>query len=350
LGLDQPLRLPRGRAIALNAGSSSLKAALFADREEVARRETALHGDPIAAIDRAVGEVLDEFATTPPNVVVHRIVHGGPQLHAPTTLDDAVVEQLSAATALAPLHQPVGLAVVAAARKRLPTVRHMACFDTDFGWELPALSARLPIPERYAQRGLRRYGFHGLSYEYLLRTYSRTLGSRAVIAHLGSGSSAVAVRDGRPVDTSMALTPLGGVVMSTRSGDLDPGVVCAMARADGNIDATEHALAYESGLRALSGTTGDLAELVRVASSDDAARLAVDAYVASVAKVVAGFVTVLGGLDSMLFTGGVGVHNATVRSAIVERLGALNLTFEAHFVPTDEERMMAWHALHALAF
>jgi acetate kinase len=232
----------------------------------------------------------------------------------------------------------------------LPTVRHMACFDTDFGWALPALSARLPIPERYAQRGLRRYGFHGLSYEYLLRTYSRTLGSRAVIAHLGSGSSVVAVRDGKPVDTSMALTPLGGVVMSTRSGDLDPGVVCAMARADGNIDATEYALAYGSGLRALSGTTGDLADLVRVASSDDAARLAVEAYVVSVAKVVAGFITVLGGLDSMLFTGGVGVHNATVRSAIIERLGALHLTFEAHFVPTDEERMMAWHALHALSF
>lgn len=347
--MDEPLRLPRGRAIALNAGSSSLKAALFGDRRELARREMPLEvGDP-GSIASAVGEIIDQFGDEQPNVVVHRVVHGGAQLHSPTEISDAVLAELREATALAPLHQPIGLAVIQAARAQLPKVRQVACFDTAFCWSLPPLAARLPIPNQYAQRGLRRYGFHGLSYEYITRSFVGALGERAVVAHLGSGSSLVALHDGAPVDTTMAATPLGGVVMSTRSGDLDPGAVCALTRMIGDVDRTEHMLAFESGLLALSGSTGDLAKLVDNVA-DEGARLAVDAYVVSVAKAVAGFATVLGGLDTLVFTGGVGVHNAVVRAAVVERLSAVGLRFDARFVATNEERMMAWHALHTLSF
>ncbi len=348
--MDEPLRLPRGRAVALNAGSSSLKAALFGDRRELARREMALDAAQPESVTRAVDAILDEFGDEEPNVVVHRVVHGGAELHSPTEIDDAVLEKLHAATALAPLHQPIGLAVIAAARARLPKVHHVACFDTDFCWSLPTLAARLPIPHQYAQRGLRRYGFHGLSYEYITRSFAAVLGPRAVIAHLGNGSSLVALRDRAPVDTTMAATPLGGVVMSTRTGDLDPGAVSALTRMIGDVDRTEHTLAFESGLLALSGSTGDLAELVPRVTDDEGARLAVDAYVVSVAKAVAGFATVLGGLDTVVFTGGVGVHNVFVRSAVVERLVAIGLRFDARFVGTNEERMMAWHALHKLSF
>jgi acetate kinase len=348
--VDEPLRLPRGRAIALNAGSSSLKAALFADRSEIWRREAPIHPDDPESVERAVAELLDAFGDEVPNVVGHRVVHGGAQLHAPTEITDSVIAELEAATALAPLHQPIGVAVIRAARARLPKVHQVACFDTDFCWSLPLVASRLPIPTRFADRGIRRYGFHGLSYEYITRSFAGLLGARSVVAHLGSGSSLVALRHGVPLDTTMATTPLGGVVMSTRSGDLDPGAVCAIARVDGDIDATEHALAFESGLLALSGTSGDLAELVERVDNDDGARLAVDAYVASVAKTVAGFATVLGGLDTLVFTGGVGVHNAFVRTAVVERLVPLGLKFDARFVATNEERMIAWHALHTMSF
>jgi acetate kinase len=348
--VDEPLRLPRGRAIALNAGSSSLKAALFADRNEIWRRSSALRPDEPESVERAVTELLDEFGEEAPSVVAHRVVHGGAQLHEPTEITDAVVAELEAATVLAPLHQPIGLAVIRAARARLPKVHQVACFDTAFCWSLPLVASRLPIPERYARQGVRRYGFHGLSYEYITRSYGRLLGGRAVVAHLGNGSSLVALRHGVPVDTTMATTPLGGVVMSTRSGDLDPGAVCAIARVAGDVDAAEHALAFESGLLALAGSTGDLAQLVERVDDDAAARLAVDAFVISVAKTVAGFATVLGGLDTLVFTGGVGVHNGFVRAAVVERVAALGLKFDARFVETNEERMMAWHALHTMSF
>ncbi len=348
--MDEPLRLPRGRAVALNAGSSSLKAALFADRQELARREQPLQASEPESVTRAVREILDEFGDEEPNVVVYRVVHGGAQLHAPTEITDAVLAELEAATVLAPLHQPIGLAVIAAARAQLPKVHHVACFDTDFCWSLPAVAARLPIPDQYARQGLRRYGFHGLSYEYITRSYASALGARAVVAHLGSGSSLVALRDGVPVDTTMATTPLGGVVMSTRSGDLDPGAVCALARMIGDVDRTEHALAFDSGLLALSGSSGDLRQLVEHIETDENARLAVDAFVISVAKTVAGFATLLAGLDTLVFTGGVGVNNAFVRTAVVERLSAIGLHFNARFVATNEERMMAWHALHTLSF
>ena len=344
--MGEPLRLPAGRALCLNAGSSSLKAATFADRVERGRRNVAVHSGEPAALGRAVDEVLANVDASAIDVVGHRVVHGGPALHNPTVIDDSIVEQLDAATALAPLHQPASLSVIAAARARLPDARHVACFDTDFHWRMPDIAARLPIPDEYAESGIRRYGFHGLSYEYVVRTLGTGLCDRAIVAHLGSGSSMVALDHGVPVETTMGLTPGGGLVMSTRSGDLDPGVVFALLHfGHGDSAHVGRVLEERSGLLALSGTSGDLAVLVEAAAADRRARLAVDAYVRSAAQHAAALSVSLGGLDQIVFTGGVGTHNERVRAAIIERLTSLGLTFETSAVPTDEERMIAYHAL-----
>ena len=210
-------------------------------------------------------------------------------------------------------------------QRRLPDVPGVACFDTAFHRRLPEAAQRLPLPERYWDVGVRRYGFHGLSYEYIVGHYGDRLGSRTVIAHLGSGASLVAVRDGEPVDTSMSLTPGGGVVMATRSGELDPGVVLHLLHLESDPDEVGRVLEHESGMLGLSGSTGDVRTLLDRMERDDRAAQAIDAFVVSVAKYVAAFTTVLGGLDTLVFTGGIGAGSAEVRSAIAGRLAHLGV-------------------------
>ena len=344
--MDAPLTLPGGRALCLNSGSSSLKAATFVDGAETGRRNVAVPAGAPEALAHAVDEVLQDLDSSALDVVGHRVVHGGAHLHLPTIIDDAVIDEMHAATALAPLHQPAALAVIAATRARLANVRQVACFDTDFHWRLPEISTRLPIPDEYAEAGIRRYGFHGLSYEYVVRSLGTDLSARAIVAHLGNGSSMVALRDGVPVNTTMGLTPGGGLVMSTRSGDVDPGVAFALARlVHDDTEAAARMLEERSGLIALSGTSGDLAHLVATSRAESRARFAVESYVRSAARHAAALLVDLHGLDQLVFTGGVGTHNEVVCAGITAALVFSGLDFDVRIVPTDEERMIAYHAL-----
>jgi acetate kinase len=313
-------------ALCMNAGSSSLKAALFrADDGVVERRSLPLTGQeelPVV-VDQAVDGLIG--AGPCPDVIGHRVVHGGADFSGPVKIDDAVVARLRALVPLAPLHQPAAIAVIEQLRDRMPDVPHVACFDTAFHRRLPELAQRLPLPERYWDAGVRRYGFHGLSYEYVVGHLGAELGARSIIAHLGSGASLVALRDGSPVDTTMSLTPGGGLVMATRTGDLDPGVVLHLLRLEGRPEDVALILERESGLLGISGRTGDMRVLLDASARDRRARAAIDAFVTSVAKHVGALTAVLGGLDTLVFTGGIGAGSAEIRAAVAHRLGHLGV-------------------------
>jgi acetate kinase len=341
--------------LTLNVGSTSLKAARFVGAEQQAVRHRSLGGpDELAdALDEAVAQLLG--SDTAPDVVSHRFVHGGPDLQEHVVVDDQVVDRLERAARYAPLHVPPALRVLGAARSRWPAVPQVACLDTAFFVDLPEVDRRLPIPADLHRQGVRRYGFHGLSYEYVTghvasqRSSEGGLPRRTVVAHLGGGASLCALLDGRPVHTTMGLTPTGGLVMGTRTGDLDPGVVLHLLRAERlSPDEVEQIVEHESGLLALSGGPGrgtaDEAELEARRPGDPDAAFAIDVFVRSVAMAVAAATAVLEGLDLLVFTGGIGEHSAEVRSEVEARLAHLR-DFEVQVVETDEESVMAHHAL-----
>ena len=353
-------------ALAINTGSSSLKGALVHGEETTARREIHLSGaDELAS---GLHEVVDDLlGSGAPDVVGHRVVHGGPDFAGPTIVDDDVIERLRDLAKFAPLHQPAAISAIEHLRDRMESVPQVACFDTAFHRRLPYAAQRLPLPARYWEEGIRRYGFHGLSYEYVVGHLGARLGSRCIVAHLGSGASLVALRDGEPVDTTMSLTPGGGLVMATRSGELDPGVVLQLLALEGRPERVAAVLEQESGMFGLSGSTGDARALLERAPDDRDARLAIDAFVISVAKYIAAFTTVLGGLDTLVFTGGIGRGSAEIRSAIAERLAHLGVDLSAaenqrgaerisppdarcavFVVATDEESVIAAHARDAV--
>jgi len=364
------------RVLCLNAGSSSLKAAGFdATKADVDPVRVVAHavdrigdgGDARRPYVQAVEAVADacERAGFTPDVVAHRFVHGGPNLVEHVVIDAGVREQLAAAVAFAPLHLPAALAVLDAATTRYPDCSQIACLDTAFHRDIEPAARRLPIPGRFDAAGVRRYGFHGLSYEYLVHRLGHSLGGRAVLAHLGNGASLAAVRDGSGVDTTMGFTPAGGLVMGTRTGDLDPGVAVHLLRVHGlDAEALEHVVDRESGLLGVSGRSADVRDLLAAREhGDEAAALALTMYEMVAAKHVAALSTVLGGLDTLVFTGGVGEHAAGVRGGIAARLGHLGVTVESaandagasiisragaavtvRIEPTDEELMMARHA------
>src|SRR6184192_1458801 len=210
------------RILCVNAGSSSLKFALFDDSLARLVEGTEESTDHLGAMEAALDAVA---ARGTPDAVAHRLVHGGPELHRPQRLTPEILAELRKIVHFAPIHLPPALDCIEAAARRHPGVPQVACFDTSFHWNLPAVSRRLPLPRNLDEEGVRRYGFHGLSYEYVVSALGPRLGQRAVIAHLGNGASLVAIRDGLSIDTTMGLTPSGGIPMSTRSGDLDPGIV-----------------------------------------------------------------------------------------------------------------------------
>jgi acetate kinase len=345
-------RLSAVGILCVNAGSSTLKCARYElvddQPREVDRAEVA--AGPSALDDALVQLVTDRDEV--PTVVAHRVVHGGPHVDVHQVIDAPVLEQLRRAVPFAPLHLPAELDAIAATARRMPDAVQVACFDTTFHRTLPPIVRRLPLPEELDRAGVRRYGFHGLSCEYVVDAVgSATLG-RAIIAHLGSGASLTAVVDGRSVDTTMGMTPTGGVVMATRTGDLDPGVMVHLTREHGlDADALEALVNHQSGLRGLSGTTGDMRQLLDArAHGDDAATLAVDAFCASVRKQVGALTTVLGELDTLVFTGGIGEHSAEVRSLVCAGLEHLGIGLDGaggvrvRVVPTDENLVMARHA------
>ena len=303
--------------LTINGGSSSLKYGAFAvrdDRVEMVASGTVKAGSGHATV---FDEIASKLGGARPDAIGHRIVHGGPGLFQPTLIDAAVIGELEAASAFAPLHGPATLDLIGAAQRHYSDTPQIACFDTGFHQHLPPVAAVLPVPRALRADGIRRYGFHGLSCQSIVRQLGHELPARLVIAHLGSGASVTAVLGGTSIDTSMGLTPSGGVVMATRSGDLDPGLLLFLLRERGMTTAMlEDLVDRRSGLLGISDRSGDLQTLRQIASTVPDAQLAIDIFCRSVAKEIAAMIASLGGIDMLVFSGGIGEHDADTRQAI----------------------------------
>jgi acetate kinase len=305
------------RVLVVNAGSSSLKLRLLGAGDELEAERDLAPGDD-AALDTALADL------PAPDAVGHRVVHGGARFRDAVLVDDDVVAALGELTDLAPLHQPAALAGMTAVGRALPDVPGVACFDTAFHATLPAAAATYALPREWRERfGLRRFGFHGLSHAYASR---RAAAPRVVSCHLGAGASLAAVRDGICVDTTMGFTPMEGLVMATRAGSVDPGLVLWLLRHGLDADALEQGLDREGGIRGLAGDADMRAVLAR---DDDDARLAIDVYVHRLRAEVAAMVAALGGLDALVFTGGVGEHAPQIRARAAAGLGFLGVELDA---------------------
>jgi acetate kinase len=348
------------QVLVLNGGSSSIKFSVYACGEEVepkllldgelsgigskqaalkpsggAEKES-VDAENLEAAIEAVLHAIAETSLAAPEAVGYRVVHPGPKLHGHQRVTDEVLLDLQEAAAFAPLHDPEAVQLIRATMKRYPDVPHYVCFDTVFHETMPAEATTYPLPAEYAERGVKRYGFHGLSCESIVRQM-RALGElpqRMVIAHLGSGCSVTALVDGRSVDTTMGLTPTGGVVMGTRSGDLDPGLVLYLLRqevgtAEDRVAAVESLLNHGSGVSVLSHMANDV-KAIRAAANEgnEDARLALKVFTRSVTKAIGGFCWLLGGLDAMLFSGGIGEHDAVTRGEILKNLHGLGVDID----------------------
>ena len=371
--------------LALNSGSSSLKFGLYRVDSTGAEKlfdetvSTVSTADPPGPITHVAG-VLAASGMPPPDAIGHRIVHGGPALRQHCRIDDAVLHQLQAAAVFAPLHTPAALALIRFTQQHFPGVPQVACFDTQFHADLPDVARVLPIARELQAEGIQRYGFHGLSLESIVRQLGRDLpdqssvqlphqssvhlSERLIVAHLGNGASITAVKAGRSIDTSMGLTPTGGVIMGTRSGDLDPGVLVYLMR-EKKLDAARlEALVDErSGLLGISGLSGDMRHLHEAAASNPDARLAIEMFCYSVRKQIAAMIAVLGGVDMLVFTGGIGENDAQVRAEICNGLRWIGVSLDesrnraasnpvsddesrsqVHVIASQEDEQIARHA------
>lgn len=299
----------------------------------------------------------------------HRIVHGGAHFSEPARITAETLKELAALIPLAPLHQPHNVAPIEALQTALPDLPQVACFDTAFHMSQPEVAVRFALPEKYWQAGLRRYGFHGLSYEAILHALPRIAGSvpnRLVVAHLGNGASMAAIRDGKCVATTMGFSTLDGLVMGTRTGAIDPGVLLHLMRNGMSREELEQLFYHESGVKGVSGLTADMKTLLE--SSDPKARRAIDLYCYRIARELGSLAAALGGLDALVFTGGVGENATAIRARVstdaawlglqldeeANRRGAPRITragspAAAWIVPTDEELTIARHAQRLLA-
>ncbi len=315
------------RVLAVNAGSSSLKLRVLDGDQVAASRDL-----PVAADGFDTAALADFVAGVRVDAVGHRVVHGGTRFTAPTRLDDEVLQALRELTDLAPLHQPASLAGIDAVGAALPQLPSVASFDTAFHATLPAAASTYAVPKQWRDRWqVRRYGFHGLSHAYASRRAAELVARpltdlRVVVCHLGAGASLCAVGGGRSVDTTMGFTPLEGLVMATRSGSVDPGLVLWLQQQAG-LGAAEiaDALEHRSGLLGLGGSADLQVLLARVEGGDAPARLAVDVYQHRLVAGVAAMTAALGGLDVLVFTGGVGEHAASVRQDAADRLAFLGV-------------------------
>jgi len=346
------------RILCLNRGSSTLKYAVFDDSL------TRLSGGTIEGEGDAAKSALD--ASGAPDAVVHRLVHGGPKLHRPQRITPELVAALRGIVHFAPIHLPPALDCIDAVSRRHPRVPQVACFDTSFHWNLPAVARRLPLPRDLDEAGVRRFGFHGLSYEYIVSALGPRLGRRAVVAHLGNGASLAALLDGASVDTTMGLTPAGGIPMSTRSGDLDPGVLVFLLARGMPASEIEPLVSRKSGLLGVSGTSGDMRTLLAAATPE--AELAVEQFCYAIRKQIGAYAAALSGLDTLVFTGGIGEKAAPVRERVCAGLSHLGVDLDRErnargdemisaarsrvavlVVATDEDLVMARHAREVLA-
>jgi acetate kinase len=321
-----------GRVLVVNAGSSSLKLRVL-DANDVVVGSRDLPA-PRGATDAAVlADAIRDLGAV--DAVGHRIVHGGTTYTHPVRIDVRVVDRLEALTDLAPLHQPKSLAAMAAVSAVLPDVPAVACFDTAFHATLPAAAATYALPPEWRKRwDLRRFGFHGLSHAYASRRAVAVLGVpadglRLVTCHLGAGASLAAVRDGRSVDTTMGFTPLEGIVMATRSGSVDPGLVIWLLEHVGMPPAElASTLEHRSGLLGLAGTADMRAVIASADAGGAEARLALDVYVHRLRAAIAAMAASMGGLDALLFTGGVGERSSVIRAAVAGGLGFLGVELD----------------------
>jgi acetate kinase len=382
--------------LTINSGSSSLKLGLYRaenstsemlykgatdaigkpggsliitdDSGKTIYRGDASHDSQSSAFAHASGK-LREFSGVAPDGIGYRIVHGGPHLRQHCRITPQVRETLHSAIHYAPLHIPAALALVDTASQLYPNVPAFACFDTAFHTTMPSEASTYPIPVRFREEGVQRYGFHGLSYESIVAALAPAVPARLVVAHLGNGAGLCAIANGRSVDTSMGLTPTGGIPMGTRTGDLDPGVVLFLAR-NGHLDPDhlESVLNHESGLIALSTEanhrgSSDMRELTAARDQGSAAaEQAIAIFCRSIAKTVAGYAAVLGGLDCLVFTGGIGEHSAPVREQVCHQLAFLGIALDGEanqrhaavisqqasgiavrVIPADEDGRIAHH-------
>jgi acetate kinase len=390
----------REAILVLNAGSSSIKFSVYAlDDEQVSPDSKGqiegIGGRPRFVAHDASGVFLrdDAFEIAGPDghlqamrklgawlrerladdrlvAAGHRVVHGGVDYTAPVLIDPDVLAKLEALCPLAPLHQPHNLAAIRAVAAVQPDLPQVACFDTAFHRGHPALADGFALPRRFYDEGIRRYGFHGLSYEYVASVLPEVApaiaGGRVVVAHLGSGASMCAMKAGRSMDSTMGFTALDGLPMGTRCGALDPGVVIHLIRAYGmDADAVERMLYHDCGLKGVSGISNDMRTLL--ASDDPRARHAIDLFVWRIARELGALAAVLGGLDAFVFTAGIGERSAEIRKRVCEQAAWLCLELDpaanarggprisadgsrvaAYAIPTDEEQMIARHTLAVL--
>jgi acetate kinase len=355
-------------ALVVNAGSSSVRFAVFAvDGNEPKRM---LGGRIELRECGSVGGLVDWIAEQTREHTIaalgHRLVHGGPKLLAPCRVTPAVVAELRSLVLLDPAHLPLELDLLDTFTERWPELPQFASFDTAFHRSLPRAAQLLPLPRRLFDQGIRRYGFHGLSYAYVLEELCRRSGSatppeRVILAHLGNGASLAAVKDGVCIDTTMAMTPTSGVPMGTRSGDIDAGLVAVLLRTEHlDADGFERLVTRESGLFGISETSSDIRELLEMRPTDERAADAVAVFCHHVKKVIGGFVAVLGGVDVLAFSGGIGENAPVIRSEICAGLDVFGIALDrdanarngavissvqsrvgVHVVRTDEEATIA---------
>ena len=389
------------RILSINVGSSSIKFAVFECGDQLERLAAGAIdriGLPDASMSVTGTDPADNFTrlVAAPDfeaaaktligwveqrsvghalaAIGHRVVHGGPKFSEPLLLTLAAIDALRSLSPFDPQHLPQEILVIEAFQRQFPKLLQVACFDTDFFHDLPRVAQMLAIPRRYEAQGVRRYGFHGLSYAYLMEELARQAGEKAapgrtILAHLGNGASLAAVKDGRPVDTSMGFTPAAGIPMGTRSGDLDPGLISYFARSENmSPKKFDQMINFQSGLLGISETSSDMRELLHREGQDVRAAEAVALFCYQARKWIGAFTAALGGLDQLVFAGGVGENAPVVRSRICEGLEFLGIEIDAkrnaedaplisrdagrvkvHVIPTDEEIMIARHASRILA-
>ncbi|WP_261342996.1 acetate/propionate family kinase [Gimesia algae] len=344
--------------LTINGGSSSIKFALFepghslqrileggidrigladaALRVKVSNQADSISQplsapDHMAAVETLMDWIEEYCGGESLTAMGHRIVHGGPNYRDPQRITADIIEELHRLSPFAPEHLPEEILLIEAIQRRFPDLPQVACFDTAFHHELPRVARVLPIPRRYEAQGVRKYGFHGLSYTFLMQELARLDGPKAaqgrvILAHLGNGASLAAVHGGKPVDTSMSFTPTAGVPMSTRSGDIDPGLAWYLARTEG-LDAKQfnEMVNFKSGLLGVSETSSDIRDLLELETQDVQAAEAVALFCYHVKKWIGAFAAALGGLDTLVFAGGIGENSPLIRKRICEGLGFLGI-------------------------